>query len=49
MGVMNIFYYEEFLFTLIGIVLIILATGWLMTLLKKNEKTAKMLEKIKEL
>lgn len=49
MGVMNIFYYEEFLFTLIGIVLIILATGWLMTLLKKNEKTTKMLEKIKEL
>lgn len=49
MGVMNIFYYEEFLFTLIGIVLIILASGWLMTLLKKNEKTAKMLEKIKEL
>lgn len=49
MGVMNIFYYEEFLFILIGIVLIILATGWLMTLLKKNEKTTKMLEKIKEL
>jgi len=49
MGVMNIFYYEEFLFTLIGIVLILLGTGWLMSLLKKNEKTAKMLEKIKEL
>ena len=49
MGVLNIFYYEEFLFTLIGIVLILLGTGWLMSLLKKNDKTAKMLEKIKEL
>lgn len=45
MGVLNIFYYEEFLFTLIGILLIFLAAGGLMTLLKKNEKTAKMLEK----
>ena len=49
MGVLNIFYYEEFLFTLIGILLIFLAAGGLMRLLKKNEKTAKILEKIKEL
>lgn len=49
MGVLNIFYYEEFLFTLIGILLIFLAAGGLMRLLKKNEKTVKILEKIKEL
>jgi len=49
MGVLNIYYYADFLFILIAIVLIMFAFGTLRERLTKNEKTAKMLQKIKEL
>lgn len=44
-----IYYFGHFLMTLVGIILILFAWGKTRELLYKNEKTAKMLQKIKEL
>ena len=43
-----IYYFGHFLMTLVGIILILFAWGKTRELLYKNEKTAKMLQKIKE-
>ena len=44
-----IYYFGHFLMILVGIILILFAWGKTRELLYKNENTAKMLQKIKEL